>query len=147
MRYQYKFEKILTLKEKEKKDAYARYSEALKAFEEVAEKLYRLLKKKEDLLALQQEKLISGLSVQEIRHQQVFLDNLEKIIEHYQKEVIQARNKLNLFQNILHEKNMEVKKYEKMQEKDFNRFLEIIKVHENKLMDEISIQQFISKEN
>lgn len=147
MRYQYKFEKILTLKEKEKKDAYARYSDALKAFEEVAEKLYRLLKKKEDLLALQQEKLISGLSVQEIRHQQVFLDNLEKIIEHYQKEVIQARNKLNLFQNILHEKNMEVKKYEKMQEKDFNRFLEIIKVHENKLMDEISIQQFISKEN
>jgi flagellar protein FliJ len=147
MRYQYKFEKILTLKEKEKKDAYARYSEALKAFEEVAEKLYRLLKKKEDLLAFQQEKLISGLSVQEIRHQQVFLDNLEKIIEHYQKEVIQARNKLNLFQNILHEKNMEVKKYEKMQEKDFNRFLEVIKVHENKLMDEISIQQFISKEN
>jgi flagellar FliJ protein len=147
MRYQYKFEKILTLKEKEKKDAYARYSEALKAFEEVAEKLYRLLKKKEDLLAFQQEKLISGLSVQEIRHQQVFLDNLEKIIEHYQKEVIQARNKLNLFQNILLEKNMEVKKYEKMQEKDFNRFLEIIKVHENKLMDEISIQQFISKEN
>jgi flagellar FliJ protein len=147
MRYQYKFEKILTLKEKEKKDAYARYSEALKAFEEVAEKLYRLLKKKEDLLAFQQEKLISGLSVQEIRHQQVFLDNLEKIIEHYQKEVIQARNKLNLFQNILHEKNMEVKKYEKIQEKDFNKFLEIIKINENKQMDEISIQQFISKEN
>lgn len=147
MRYQYKFEKILTLKEKEKKDAYARYSEALKAFEEVAEKLYRLLKKKEDLLAFQQEKLISGLSVQEIRHQQVFLDNLEKIIEHYQKEVIQARNKLNLFQNILHEKNMEVKKYEKIQEKDFNKFLEIIKINENKQMDEISIQQFISREN
>ncbi|WP_374721880.1 flagellar export protein FliJ [Peribacillus tepidiphilus] len=147
MRYQYKFEKILTLKEKEKKDAYARYSEALKAFEEVAEKLYRLLKKKEDLLAFQQEKLISGLSVQEIRHQQVFLDNLEKIIEHYQKEVIQARNNLNLFQNILHEKNMEVKKYEKIQEKDFNKFLEIIKINENKQMDEISIQQFISREN
>lgn len=46
MIYQYKFEKILTIKEKEKRDALSKYNAALKTFEKVAEKLYKLLKKK-----------------------------------------------------------------------------------------------------
>ena len=46
MIYQYKFDKILTIKEKEKNDVLAKYNETKKTFEEVAEKLYKLLKKK-----------------------------------------------------------------------------------------------------
>ncbi len=147
MVYQYKFSKILTLKEREKEDAYSKYSQALKHFEEVAEKLFRLLKKKEDLLEFQEKKLVNGLSVDHIRHHQSFIGNLEKIIDHCQKEVIEARTKLNLFQSLLIEKNVEVKKYEKIKEKDFSNFLEIVKENDNRQMDEISIQQFVSKEN
>jgi flagellar protein FliJ len=147
MIYQYKFGKILTIKEKEKNDAFAQYSEALKRFEEVAEKLYKLLKKKEDLQSFQQEKMDKGLSVQEIRHHSQFLDNLEKIIEHYQKEVIEARYRMTLHQDQLMEKNIEVKKYEKIKEKDFQRFLDGLKEIESKNMDEISIQQYLSKGN
>ncbi|MFB5281444.1 flagellar export protein FliJ [Peribacillus sp. Hz7] len=145
MIYQYKFEKILTIKEKEKSDARAAYNEALKNFEQVAEKLYKLLKKKEELLDYQQVKLTSGLSVQEIRHNQLFMGNLEKLIEQCQKDVIQARYRMNLQQERLKEKNIEVKKYEKIKEKDFQKFLEVVKEAENKQMDEISIQQFLSK--
>ncbi|PLT34547.1 flagellar export protein FliJ [Bacillus sp. V5-8f] len=147
MIYQYKFEKILTIKEKEKNDALSKYNEAVKTFEVVAEKLYKLLKKKEDLLAYQQEQLQKGLTVQEIRHNQLFMDNLEKIIEHCQKSVIEARQRMNLHQDKLMERNIEVKKYQKIRERDFQRFLEGIKEAENKMMDEISIQQFLSKEN
>lgn len=145
MIYQYKFEKILTIKEKEKSDARAAYNEALKNFEQVAEKLYKLLKKKEELLDYQQVKLTSGLSVQEIRHNQLFMGNLEKLIEQCQKDVIEARYRMNLQQERLKEKNIEVKKYEKIKEKDFQKFLEVVKETENKQMDEISIQQFLSK--
>lgn len=145
MIYQYKFEKILTIKEKEKSDARAAYNEALKNFEQVAEKLYKLLKKKEELLDYQQVKLTSGLSVQEIRHNQLFMGNLEKLIEQCQKDVIEARYRMNLQQERLKEKNIEVKKYEKIKEKDFQKFLEVVKEAENKQMDEISIQQFLSK--
>lgn len=145
MIYQYKFEKILTIKEKEKSDARAKYNEAQKTFEQVAEKLYNLLKKKEELIEFQQFKLSTGLSVQDIRHNQLFMDNLEKVIEQCQKDVIQARHKMNLQQDILKEKNIEVKKYEKIKEKDFQKFLDALKTAENKLMDEISIQQFLSK--
>ena len=143
--YKYKFEKILTIKEKEKSDARAKYNEAQKSFEKVAEKLYSLLKKKEELLDFQQTKLTTGLSVQEIRHNQLFMNNLEKLIDQCQKEVIQARYQMNLQQERLKDKNIEARKYEKIKEKDFQKYLEIVKVAENKQMDEISIQQFLSK--
>ncbi|MGX2959260.1 flagellar export protein FliJ [Peribacillus sp. JNUCC 23] len=145
MIFQYKFDKILTIKEIEKNEVLAKYNETIKRFEEVAEKLYKLLKKKEDLLQFQQEKLTQGLTVQEIRHNQQFMDNLEKIIVYNQKEVIQARHAMNMQQSKLMEKNIEVKKYEKIKEKDFQEFLEEIKEAENKNMDEISIRQFFSK--
>ena len=53
MGYQYKFDKILQIKEKEKGDALAEYHTAVRKFEEAAEKLYELLKKKEDLESYQ----------------------------------------------------------------------------------------------
>ncbi|MCD1160390.1 flagellar biosynthesis chaperone FliJ [Peribacillus sp. N3] len=145
MIYQYKFEKILSIKEKEKTDALAKYNAALKKFEEVAEKLYKLLKKKEELLEFQQEKLRNGLSVQDIRHHQLFMDNLEKLLSLCQQEVIEARYKMNTQRDILMERNIEVKKYEKMKENDFLEFLDVMKEAENKEMDEISIRQYLSK--
>ncbi|WP_309520692.1 MULTISPECIES: flagellar export protein FliJ [Peribacillus] len=145
MIYQYKFEKILSIKEREKTDALAKYNAALKKFEEVAEKLYKLLKKKEELLEFQQEKLRNGLSVQDIRHHQLFMDNLEKLLSLCQQEVIEARYKMNTQRDILMERNIEVKKYEKMKENDFLEFLDVMKEAENKEMDEISIRQYLSK--
>ena len=145
MIYQYKFEKILSIKEKEKTDALAKYNAALKKFEEVAEKLYKLLKKKEELLEFQQEKLRNGLSVQDIRHHQLFMGNLEKLLSLCQQEVIEARYKMNTQLDILMERNIEVKKYKKMKEHDFLEFLDVMKVAEKKEMDEISIRQYLSK--
>lgn len=111
----------------------------------MAEKLYKLLKKKEELLEFQQEKLRNGLSVQDIRHHQLFMDNLEKLLSLCQQEVIEARYKMNTQRDILMERNVEVKKYEKMKENDLLEFLDVMKEAENKEMDEISIRQYLSK--
>ena len=145
--FQYKFEKILAVREKEKADALAKYSEAVKKFEEVANKLYKLLKKKEDLLDYQQEKMIGGLSVIELRQHQVFLDNVEKTIAHCQQQVIVARQRMEAYQAVLIERNIEVKKYVKIKEKQFERFVKANKAQESIQMDDISIQTFISKED
>ncbi|MGM9927515.1 MAG: flagellar export protein FliJ [Bacillus sp. (in: firmicutes)] len=147
MTFQYKFDKILGLKEKEKQDVYVKYSESIKKFEEVAEKLYNFLKKKENLLNEQQVKLQEGLSVHEIRHQQYFMDNLEQMISHYQQEVMFAREKMNKWQHVLIEKNIEVKKYEKIREKEYDKFSEQYKLFEKNQMDDISIQTYLSKGN
>jgi flagellar FliJ protein len=143
--YQYKFDKILHVKEKEKGDCLAAFQTSVQKFEEAAEKLYELLKKKEDLETYQSSKLSSGLAVQEIRHHQQFILNLQNSIEYYQKMVINARNRMNHYQEKLIESNVEVQKYEKMKEKDFLHYLNGIKFQEAKQMDDVSIQVFMNR--
>lgn len=145
MKYQYKFEKVLTFKEREKEEALSAYQNAIKTFEEVAEELYRLLKKKEDLELFQAEKLQTGSSVQEIRHYQRFIINMEKSIKYYQELVLNARNRMNWCETQLIEKNVEVKKYEKMKIKDYEKFLEQMKLEEDKVTDEISTLQYFHR--
>jgi flagellar protein FliJ len=146
MQYIYKFDKILSLKSREKDEAQVVYQDSVKKFEEAAERLYHLLKKKEDLESYQFGRLVSGLPVQEIRHHQQFIGNLEKSIEHNQKVVMNARNIMNFQQMNLMEKNVEVKKYEKIKEKDHLQFLADEKYVESRMMDEISIQQYMNRE-
>ncbi|MED3649909.1 flagellar export protein FliJ [Heyndrickxia sporothermodurans] len=145
MKYQYKFEKILSLKEREKDEALSTYQKSVKRFENVAEELYQLLKKKEDLLDFQTSKLETGLSIQEIRHHQRFITNLEKSIKHYQDLVINARNQMNWYEQKLQEKNIEVKKYEKLKEKHFEKYLFLLQEIENKQIDEISTQIYFHR--
>jgi flagellar protein FliJ len=147
MIYQFKFEKLLAIKESEKEKALSEYNEAVQRFEEVAEKLYNFLKQKEDYEEMHKEKLQTGLSVQEIRHFQQFITNLERTISHYQLLVMQARRQMQQKQMKLFDLNIEVKKYEKMKEKYFQAFLQTIRAEENKMMDEISIQQFVNRGN
>jgi flagellar protein FliJ len=147
MRYQFKFEKIMMVKEREKDEALSVYNESVKRFEEEAERLYESLKKKEDLEIYQSMRLKNGLPVQEIRHHQRFILNLQKTIDHYQKVVVNARNQMQFYQEKLMQKNIELKKYEKIKEKDKVVFLEALKHEEAKQMDDISIQQYVQRGN
>ncbi|MCA1062373.1 flagellar export protein FliJ [Rossellomorea sp. AcN35-11] len=145
MSYQYRFQRILALKEKEKDEVQEMYRGSIEKFEIVAEKLYEFLKKKENLELHQENKLQEGLSVQDIRHHQQFIINLEKTISYYQDMVIQARNRMNWYEEKLLEMNVEVKKYEKMKERDFHRFIESIKQLESKQLDEVSVVQYMKR--
>ncbi|SLL36349.1 Chemotaxis CheF protein [Mycobacteroides abscessus subsp. abscessus] len=146
MSYQFKFEKILTIREREKEEASSAYNQSVNRFEEAAEKLYELLKRKEDLEAYQADKIATGLSVQEIRHHQQFVGNLAKTIEHAQKMVQNARNSMVYFQEKMLEKNMEVKKFVKIKEKDHTNYLALERAAEAKQMDDISLQQYMQHE-
>ncbi|WP_080846446.1 flagellar export protein FliJ [Cytobacillus gottheilii] len=147
MQFQFKFNKVLSIREREKDEALDLYNQSVKRFEDAAEKLYELLKKKEDLESFQSERLLNGLPVQEIRHHQQFVGNLEKTIHHFQKMVMNTRSQMNYFQERLMEKNIEVKKYEKMKEKSKELFYEELKQLEGRQMDDISIQHFVNRGN
>lgn len=147
MVYQFKFDKILHIKEKEKQDALKVFQTAAEKFEAAATKLYDLLKRKEDLETFQSEKLNKGLSIQEMRHNQQFIINLQKSIDFYQQMVINARNRMEFYQEKLIESNVEEKKFIKMKEKGFQTYRQGLKFLEGKQMDDISIQQFIGRGN
>lgn len=145
-RYIYRFEKILTVCEQEKTETELAYKEAVRFFEEIATKLYELLKKKEDLIEFQQQRLKIGSSIDEISHYARFIDSMEKMIEEVQQKVVQARTKMNWHEQKLLEKNLEVRKYEKMREKDFEAYKEEQNRLEIILLDEISSITYNKKE-
>ncbi|MFT4413563.1 flagellar export protein FliJ [Fredinandcohnia humi] len=145
MSYQFKFQKVLAIKESEKNQILADYKTSVKEFEVAAEALYESLKKKETLEENQRQQLTNGLSIHNIRHQQYFITGLEKTIMYYQQLVVKARQKMQHLQMLVTEKNIEVKKYEKMHEKDFMVYEGQLRMIESQVMDEISIQQYMNR--
>lgn len=146
LQYKYRFEKVLTIREQEKQQTEMAYKESVQAFEEVASKLYELLKKKEDLISFQTEKLKAGSTINEIHHFASFIDSLEKSITDVQQKVMQARTKMNWHEQKLVEKSLEVRKFEKMREKDIERFKEEQNKAEMLMMDELSSIMYSKKE-
>ena len=144
--YTYRFTNILTIREQEKTQTESAYKESVKLFEEVATKLYEMLKRKEDLLAYQNDRLTLGASIDEVTHYANFINSLEKTIEDLQKKVTQARVKMNWHEEKLLEKNIEVKKYEKMREKDFKAFQVEQERVETIRLDELSTMAYYKKE-
>ncbi|MBD8519998.1 flagellar export protein FliJ [Lysinibacillus sp. FSL R7-0073] len=144
--YVYRFENVLTIREQEKNETEMAYKESVRSFEEVATKLYDLLKKKEDLIAFQQDRLTVGSSIDEIHHYARFIDSLEKTIADVQQKVIQARAKMNWHEDKLLEKNLEVRKFEKMREKDFKLFQQEQDRIESLFLDEISLLTYNKRE-
>ncbi|RST75486.1 flagellar biosynthesis chaperone FliJ [Siminovitchia acidinfaciens] len=142
MRFNYKFQHILTLKEREKEETLTLYDESVRQFENAAKKLYDLLKKKEVLEQFQSDKLETGYSIQKIRHNQLFINNLEETIDFWQKKVLATRNEMRYWEGKLLESNIEVKKYEKMKDKSYEYFQQWINTNENNQMDEIAAIQF-----
>jgi flagellar protein FliJ len=133
----------MAMKEKEQEKAQRDYQEAIEQFDKVATKLYELLKRKEDLETLQQKQLLSGMSVQQMKHHQQFIANLERSIDYFQEAVRNARTRMYWQEEQLKEKQMEVKKYEKVKEHEFKKFIEIEKKQDMREMDEISIFQYV----
>ncbi|QDQ01732.1 flagellar export protein FliJ [Lysinibacillus fusiformis] len=144
--YIYRFDKVLTIREQEKNETEIAYKESVRSFEEIATKLYDLLKKKENLLEYQQQRLVIGSSIEEIHHYARFIDSLEKTIAEVQQKVVQARAKMNWHEEKLLEKNLEVRKFEKMREKDFRLFQKEQDRIEGIFLDEISSLTYNKKE-
>ncbi|GEN82027.1 flagellar FliJ protein [Sporosarcina luteola] len=144
--YQYRFEKVLTYREQEKTETEIEYKKAVDSFETVATELYDLLKKKEEVTAEQQEKMKKGFYVNDIHQYGRFMESLEKRIDSLQQAVIKARSKMNWFEEKLLEKTIEVKKFEKMKEKDQEHYRIEMEQAEASLMDELTTSKFHRKE-
>lgn len=144
--YQYRFDSILLVKEQQKNEIELAYKEAVKHFENVATGLYDALKKKENLIMFQQEKMLTGLSIQEMHQNAHFLSSMEKKISELQNQVVQSRSKMEWFEEKLLEQTLECRKYEKMREKDF----ELFRIEEDRLemlqLDELSQIAYYNKE-
>lgn len=147
MEVDYRLNKLLLIKENEKDKVIGEYNDAVQTFEEVGNNLYKLLKQKEEIEAQYDLQMQYGLDVQRLQQLKRYLLQLEKSIKDKQHEVAKARQHMNVKEKLLLDKNIEVKKYEKMKEKAQVAFYQYEKSVETKLMDEISIQQYMNRGN
>lgn len=146
VQYTYRFDNILSIREQEKQQTEAAYKESVRAFEEVATTLYDLLKKKEECITYQNERLAIGATIDEIHHFSTFINTLERSIAEVQQKVVQARTKMNWHEQKLLEKNLEIRKFEKMREKDFATFKTEQDKAEMLYLDELSSLMYSKKE-
>lgn len=144
--YKYRFDNVLTYRELEKTETEIEYKEAVDDFEAIATELYTLLTKKESVIADQQQKMETGFSIDAIHHYANYIKSLETQIEEIQIQVIQARSKMTWYEEKLLERTLEVRKFEKMKEKDYETYSKEAEYKEAERLDELSTMTFRSVE-
>lgn len=138
---------MLTFRELEKTETEIEFKKAVETFEIAATELYELLKKKEETLEQQTERMKSGFSIEGIHHYARFIDSLEKQISEVQQTVMQSRSKMNWYEDKLLERTLEVRKFEKMKEKDRELHHVEMDYKEAQRLDELSTMTFRGIEN
>lgn len=139
--------KVLNVRELEKKNAEKDYRHSMDQFESAATKLYKVLKKKEQAEDTYASYLAEMTPIDVIKEQAEYIEVLNKQIVQLQRDVQFARNAMEQKQDILAEAHIEVKKFESIIERREAEREAQLKSEERKMMDEISIQQYLSYKN
>ncbi len=123
----------------------AQYTEATKIFEDVATRLYNLLKQKEEYEAQARTKISQGTSIFELQQSETSLLRFQREIEKQQRTTHLARERMKRKELDLQEMTIEMKKYEKMKERKYEEYLLEEKRMDQQVMDELSIQLFVKR--
>lgn len=139
--------KLLDIREREKKDAQKEYRQSMEFFEDIAGKMYRLLQKKEDAERSYEAYLEQSIPLNKVKEQISYIEILNQHILDLQNEVQRARYEMNKKQAELSDAFVEVKKFEKMIENRHRSEKELQDKREKAFLDEISIRQYVDYKN
>jgi flagellar protein FliJ len=142
MSFQFSMEKVLSVKQKEKESIELELGEAVQAFESIAEEVYSLLKRKEDIENLSNQQFQQRIFVNDLQNTQRFILSMTNKIKELQPVLQRARERMQVIQQKLLQQTIEVKKYEKLKEKQFHAYEMELTSYENKQNDEFSVLRY-----
>jgi flagellar protein FliJ len=142
MSFQFSMEKVLSVKQKEKESIELELGEAVQAFESIAEEIYSLLKRKEDIENLSNQQFQQRIVVNDLQNTQRFILSMTNKIKDLQPVLQRARERMQVIQQKLVQQTIEVKKYEKLKEKQFHAYEMELTSFENKQNDEFSVLRY-----
>ncbi len=138
-------QKILQVRENEKKNAEQLHVQSVQQFEQVATNMYNVLKKREETSASYDENIQRIVSIEKMEQHTRYIEQLNHRLTFLQKQVNKARTNMEQKQILVTEAHMEMKKIENLIETR-NKRLAIEQVRqENAFMDELSMQQFLKR--
>ncbi|WP_354019413.1 flagellar export protein FliJ [Fictibacillus halophilus] len=135
-------EKVLSVKQKEKESIEQELGEAVHAFESIAEEIYSLLKRKEDIENQSNYTFQQRIVVNDLQNTQRFLLSMTNKIKELQPLLQRARERMQVIQQRLLQQTIEVKKYEKLKERQLSAYKVEVASYENKQNDEFSVLRF-----
>ncbi|MBY6036092.1 flagellar export protein FliJ [Fictibacillus nanhaiensis] len=142
MSFQFSMEKVLSVKQKEKESIELELGEAVQAFESIAEEIYSLLKRKEDVENHSNQQFQQKIVVNDLQNTQRFLLSMTNKIKELQPLLQRARERMQIIQQKLLQQTIEVKKFEKLKEKQLHVYKMEVTSYENKQNDEFSVLRY-----
>jgi flagellar protein FliJ len=142
MSFHFSMEKVLSVKQKEKESIEQELGEAVQAFESIAEEIYSLLKRKEDIENQSNYTYQQRIVVNDLQNTQRFLLLMTNKIKELQPLLQRARERMQVIQQRLLQQTIEVKKYEKLKERQLSAYKVEVASYENKQNDEFSVLRF-----
>ncbi|CAH2214023.1 flagellar export protein FliJ [Tepidibacter aestuarii] len=137
MKYKFRFEKILEIKEKLEENKKMEINEINNMINNIKLQIEELNKIKETKNYQIQENMNAGTSINEIKLMNEFINLINVKIRNLFKDLKSAQNKLDIKQNEYIQVMREKKTFEKIKEKDIVKFNEKIKKEEEKFVDQI----------
>lgn len=137
MKYKFRFEKILEIKEKLEESKKMEMSEINNTIDNIKFQIEELNKIKETKNCKIKENMNEGTSINEIKRMNEFINLINIKIKKLLEDLKVAQNKLDVKKNEYIQIMREKKTFEKIKEKDIVKFNEKVKKEEEKFVDQI----------
>lgn len=137
MPYKFKLQKILDLKEKQEDDKKNQMAEVMKQLREKEQELHDLLKTQKEKATMMETIRMDGATIQELRNLTQYIQYIEKCIQKTRFEIETLTLNLEKKKSEYMELRKERKSYEKLKEKDIERYHYMEKKEEEKMIDQI----------
>lgn len=147
MSFQFRFEKIVTMKEKEKESAFHEMNVFKKLKETAEHQLLDLVEKKESYVRDYQNLMRNSISVTDIQEREQYIHFLNKQIEKIRKKVSELTQEFNLKNNLLLAKNQEEKIWSSWRKKSLEEYTANINREEQNQLDEMAVLRYFHNNN
>lgn len=147
MSFQFRFEKIVTMKEKEKESAFHEMNVFKKLKETAEHQLLDLVEKKESYVRDYQNLMRISISVTDIQEREQYIHFLNKQIEKIRGKVSELTQEFNLKSNLLLAKNQEEKIWSSWREKSLEEYTAKINREEQNQLDEMAVLRYFHNNN
>lgn len=147
MSFQFRFEKIVTMKEKEKESAFHEMNVFKKLKETAEHQLLDLVEKKESYVRDYQNSMRNAISVTDIQESEQYIHFLNKQIEKIRKKVSELTQEFNLKNNLLLAKNQEEKIWSSWRKKSLEEYTAKINREEQNQLDEMAVLRYFHNNN
>ncbi|WP_100487682.1 flagellar export protein FliJ [Sporolactobacillus pectinivorans] len=138
MSFDFRLERVMRIAESERKNFESQYQVLYDRLEKIAYQLISLLEEKKLVQSDLERKMQNTMTIDSMKLQLINVEMADRMIEEQTLLYDQSKRQLEQLRSLLHEKAIEVKKYENMKDKKKEIYNNDLKKHEMKQMDEIA---------